>query len=469
MIYFNYIRQEAKLVLQDFFKESNLLKKGVFRQATLNPYLYHLEHFLPDEQKIRTAGKNSKEPNIVFKWIDNQRDVQIYGINIFDVDVKTISSKQIWRFLAGDVENPRNASVYVAAKLFNVLSRTEFLDSNKISLKQNIVEETFSRKDWRYWRNAAKQVSEPRFRVAIYKDGLTELPDQFQLIKNLSVALYEIGNYKEAEKYMLKGIEVAPEDADMYANYGLYLHEYKGDYDRAEDSYKKAYKLNPRHEDNNQHYGYLLHTIREDYENAEIHYRIALEVNPLNEAALLDYGIMRCFNLFDPVGGLELLEKARQLSPNDPTVLGNIALAYTTYEIDLSKAEQYFRTAVAAQPSSFKKQANFAQLLFVLGKTDEAMQCIDIARKYAGKNYDVLLEIDFYLFAHCEVMQNTAKNNLETLLKRGYNNVLKNFSVNIKAAISKKHSDIKSLITLAKKISGLDYENNGDIRLSEIK
>lgn len=468
--YHKYLQEKAKTVLTEYFQNRGELIDDVFSQKAINNFLYYHEHDVDSSEKLVTTG-NNKEPSICFKWVDSNSRVQLRGLRKLDIELKSIGSKPVRRFLSGEIRQPKTISLMVTAELFNAISEKDFNSLNKNEKRKlSVLDfEPTSRKEWQFWVNAAEKTTEMRSRIEIYLDGLTELPNHGHLIKNLAVAYYEVGRFDEAEKYLLKGIRVAPKDADMYSNYGLFLHEIQKDFDLAEINYEKAYKLNPKHVDNSLHYGYLLHTVRNEYIRAEEQYKIVLDLNPDSVGALVDYGLLLCFCLFNPSKGIPFFDRALELNPNDSTVLGNLALAYTTYELDFEKAEEYFRIATSLQPSSYLKQAYFAQLLFIKGKNDEALSCIDIAKKYANDDYETLLEIEFYLFAHYDKLRFSAEKNIKDYLQKGIKSELKNFTANIKAAIKQGHSDIDSLIYYARKISNMKYRNDGTLIIPDKK
>jgi Tfp pilus assembly protein PilF len=326
----------------------------------------------------------------------------------------------------------------------------------------------FLRSQYQYWVKAAEKNSDLSKRIEIYNEALLELPDNEVILLDLGCAYYETGRYEEAERCNRYALSLYPNNADLHSNHALYLHIIAKDYENAEKHFKKALHLQPEHINNNAHYGWFLQSIRKDYRKAEEQYKIALKVNPNNPAALHNYGWQLCFIQFNIEKGIAYLEKVNTLYPNDATVLGNLAFAFTSYELDLAKAKKYFQIATELDPTNPVKHANFAQLLFAIGKKNEALKCIELARKYSNTDKELLLELQFYLYAHCTEMMNKAKRHLQELLNNGFTSEYKNFSVNIKTAIENGHPDIPTLIKFAEAISGFKYQENGQAILPKV-
>lgn len=265
-----------------------------------------------------------------------------------------------------------------------------------------------SRSDYRYWLRAAKNATELFQRIEILKLGLKELPNNPSIHKNLSVALNDAGRYKEEEKYLLKALRANRQDADLHSNYGLHLHRVIKAYDKAEYHFKEALRLCPEHINNNGHYAWFLQSVRENYKEAQVQYEIALRVNPHSLSVLLNYSLLLAFHLFDLKKALVLLNKAKEIAPNDPWILGAIAFFYTTYEVNFEGAEQLYIKAISGDPDNYIKHSNYAQLLFIVGKTDKAKAELELAQKSADISDEMLLVHQFYLYCHCTGYLKTA-------------------------------------------------------------
>lgn len=459
--YYTYLRSLASTVLSKYVESEGKVDAKLFSQGTMNKFLESLEK----EKKIVLANGKRKVARIGFKWIGgDMKDIQVIGLKESDPLIKYRGSKNIWMFLAQkEIVKPQIISLQLVAALFNAKSIDEF---EKLTPKErtrliNEVNPTLVRSDWKFWENAASNETELRLKIKIYKDGLLETDNSLHLINRLANTLWDAGNLDEAKEYMLLGVNAYPQAADMHSNLGLYYHQIAKEYDKAEKHYQKAYELCPKHYNNTMHYAWFLHGAKQDYYRAEILYRVALKVNSTN-VVLHNYGLFLCFTKFDFKNGVKYLKKALANYPNDSYSLATLANAYTTYGQKFDEAEELYRRALAIEPISPYKQTYFAQLLFILGREDEAMACIEVAKRHVNDNQGLMLEIEFYLYAHCKKNRRAAQANIEKLLAKGVIDEDKNFTVTIQAAIKQGHPSREELIRYARAISKLKYDKNGN-------
>ncbi|MBK8658061.1 MAG: tetratricopeptide repeat protein [Bacteroidetes bacterium] len=317
------------------------------------------------------------------------------------------------------------------------------------------------RSDYRYWLRAAKNATELFQSIEILKLGLKELPDNPQIHKNLSVALNDAGRYAEEEKYILKALKANPHDADLHSNYGLHLHRVSKDYDKAEFHFREALRLCPEHINNNGHYAWFLHQIRNRYQEAQVQYEIALKTNSNSPSVLLNYSLLLAYHLFDLNKALLLLNRVKELLPNDPWVLGALAFFYTTYEINFDLAEQWYIKAINGDPNNYIKHTNYAQLLFIIGKTDQAMAELELAKKSKDISEESLLVHQFYLYCHRTKHWRNAKLNIQKMLDQGIASPHLNLTANLKTAIRDGHPEIETLLKYASLISQMPYSKDG--------
>lgn len=347
---------------------------------------------------------------------------------------------------------------------FHANEKTEIALHN-VAMEQyaTLNEMNLDRKDYKYWIRAAANCIELHKRIDLYKEALTEIPDSLPLLKNITVALADAGRYEEEEKYLLYTLNLYPEDADTHSNYGLHLHKLQQHLDKAEHHFKEAYRLCPEHINNNGHYAWYLDNVKKDFRNAKHHYEIAIKMNPDCLAFLNNYGIFLAFYLFETDKSLQILQHAFDILPNDPTILGNIALVNTTYNLDLNKAELYFEKAINGDPNNPIKHVNYIQLLFLLNKKQKALQQTELVKRLSGLDEELLLELHFYLYAHSTEHHNESSSILKQLIEEGYSSSYKNFTPNVKKAISDNHPNKNQLLKFAGSISRLPYNTSGEM------
>lgn len=91
--------------------------------------------------------------------------------------------------------------------------------------------------------------------IGIWKNDLTlwsyaikKSPESFFVIKNLAVSLYDRGRYDEAQKHLLKLINMKVGDSQVYSLNGS-IEFNKGNYEGAVNYYKTANMIYPSSED----------------------------------------------------------------------------------------------------------------------------------------------------------------------------------------------------------------------------
>ncbi|MBP6811800.1 MAG: tetratricopeptide repeat protein, partial [Saprospiraceae bacterium] len=249
-----------------------------------------------------------------------------------------------------------------------------------------------------------------------------------------AVELQNNGEYKRAEQYFQKAIEMNPKNADHLSNYALYLHESKKDYESAEVFYKKTLDTDPNLAMVLGNYANFLGDIRKDYESAEAYYRKAIEIDPnlalhLGNFATFLLDIKKDFEgaeayyrkslELDPndayhlgnyasflqikkdyVGSEAYYRKALKVDPNDADNLGNYASFLSQIKKDYIGSEAYYRKALEAEPDDTINLSNYAQLLFWTNRNLEAEEKISQVFALNPNQQDVLCELWFYRYAH---------------------------------------------------------------------
>ncbi|MBS1687028.1 MAG: tetratricopeptide repeat protein [Bacteroidetes bacterium] len=452
--YHDYIRKQARKILKGYQNDNH--PKGSLQLALKN-FVYYKEHEETDPRERIVTKDEGAEPAIGYRSSNSSlSDAKVYGLNKGMLDIQYASSKSIVQFLE-NTRTSRRKTVAISAKLFKCVSEQEFMQYNDPESGDH-----YFRDDPRYWIQAANNLTEIRLRVNLYLEALNELPRNSSIIKNLGITLYEAGRYDEAEKYLKMAIRIAPDDADNHSNYGLFLHEIRKDLIGAETYLRRAYELEPMHRNNNMHYAWLLHAMK-NYKEAEKQYKLALKINPENFTVLGNYGWLLSFEKFSPHKGLPLLERALELQPNDPVFLGTIAFVNATYNLDFDKAERFFEKSIQLAPTSYIKHGNYSQLLFARGKIDRAIKHLLLAKKYGRADEELLLELSFYLYAHCDEQRVPSEQHIADSLNKGVRSPLKNFSITLVSAIESGHPDKAKLLSYAERISELSYTGQGQL------
>ncbi|KAM8980305.1 LOW QUALITY PROTEIN: protein O-mannosyl-transferase TMTC1 [Sarcophilus harrisii] len=200
-----------------------------------------------------------------------------------------------------------------------------------------------------------------------YKKALQLNPQHNRALFNLGNLLKSQGKKDEAIIFLRDSIKFGPEFADAYSSLASLLAEQEL-FQKAEEVYQAGIKNCPESSDLHNNYGVFLVDTGTP-ESAIYHYQQAIQLSPHHHVAMVNLG-----RLYRSLGenkeaeewykrALDITQTAEILSP-----LG--ALYYNTGRYE--EALQIYREAAALQPSAKEIQLALAQVLAMMGQTEEA-------------------------------------------------------------------------------------------------
>ncbi|KAG8512281.1 Protein O-mannosyl-transferase TMTC1 [Galemys pyrenaicus] len=169
--------------------------------------------------------------------------------------------------------------------------------------------------------------------VALLRDAIKYGPEFADAYSSLASLLAEQERFQEAEEVYLAGIKNCPDSSDLHNNYGVFLVD-TGSPEKAVAHYQQAIQHSPSHHVAMANLGRLYRSLGDNSAAEEWHKR-----------------------------ALQVARRAEILSP-----LG--ALYYNTGRYE--EALHIYREAVALQPSQRELRLALAQVLAVMGQTQEA-------------------------------------------------------------------------------------------------
>ncbi|MBK6995790.1 MAG: tetratricopeptide repeat protein [Lewinellaceae bacterium] len=206
-----------------------------------------------------------------------------------------------------------------------------------------------------------------------YQKAIEMNPNHIHHLGNYALFLHETKkDYAGAEEYYRKSLELDPSDATNLANYANFLKEIKKDYKIAEEYYRKALKKAPDHANILGNYALFLKEIKKDYITAEKYYREALAMAPNHANILGNYALFLEEIKKDYITAEEYYRKALEIAPNHAIILGNYASLLYGIKKDYAGAEECYRKALEIAPNEANNLSNYAQLLFWTGRSKEA-------------------------------------------------------------------------------------------------
>jgi Tfp pilus assembly protein PilF len=242
-----------------------------------------------------------------------------------------------------------------------------------------------------------------------------------------------------------------PNDADTYSNYGGYLADKEHDDVGAEKIYLKALEINPKHTMALNNFAQLRRR-QSNFDAAYSYFEMALRASPQNEIVTVNFAgllLQRRERLDRARTLLEMaLEKHPQNLPltmlmadldghehhfakaaqryreaialggDQKALMAAIACALHASGADPLLCIGEYRTAIALQPENAALHINLAQLLFLVGQSQEALEKLQRGLGLSPAA-DSELEAQFYLFAYAKEPEAVIESRVDTLRVAG--------------------------------------------------
>lgn len=164
------------------------------------------------------------------------------------------------------------------------------------------------------------------------QDGFQKYPEDNGVLVELINIYINSGKTNDAMKYLSLAIEQDPENSTYYFAQGS-LFDQVGEQEKSIQSYEKAIKINPEYYDAHYNLGALF------YNNGVKQVEIAVKV-PASENARYEEEVKKADEWFEKA--LPLMEKCRELKPDDPYALESLRNLYYRLKM-LDKYEEIMK------------------------------------------------------------------------------------------------------------------------------
>lgn len=215
----------------------------------------------------------------------------------------------------------------------------------------------------------------PEF-VPVPSDTIAMIDEQFldaYSFLRAGMANERSGNYVDAVKSYLKGLEAEPENVELLNSMGFALFQ-QGNSEEALAPLEKALEIDPKHYKAHNNMALVSIDLGE-LELAEIHYRESLAIEP--QATIYnDLGyVLERQGMVDEA--IEAYRGALKVDPESATSRFNLA-THLAREGDYAEAEKHLRIALKTRQDA-KVYTGLGAVLWQQGRADEAIENLQIA------------------------------------------------------------------------------------------
>lgn len=265
-------------------------------------------------------------------------------------------------------------------------------------------------------------------KIRNYEEFLENNPDDIDTLKEL-INLYETTeNYLKAKLYYEKVLALASDDSMLYFNYARILEDFFHEYEKAKNLYLQAIKLDPKNieayinlswlylerlDDVNTSYIIVQEALKnvenseiyaqmafiefskyKEYRKAEKNLRKAIEIDKENDLAYTYLG-----QLFIIEGKLneakEVFKEALSLKIINEVLIHEYTKLLILEENNFLEAIEVYKKALNIFPDKVIYYAYIANLYFVLGNYDEALNYLHLAEDFEIKDQETLLMVGY--------------------------------------------------------------------------
>ncbi len=219
--------------------------------------------------------------------------------------------------------------------------------------------------------------------IATYEVSARIKPDEAQSYIMLSTCNHNAGNTDKSENYILKAVELSPNDANVNLTAGQIFMQ-KQEFETALPYVKKAVELEPSNTKSIRNLAQIYYDTGQLEESIQT-YEIAIDKETDREVKADLY-----FNLgilYNRVGNLEEAEynfiNALDENPDDIEAVMGMAQVFETAE-KWRKAEKFYRELIAIDPDNPDHYRGMSRVLLQQGEPDESLRYLEKAKRLGG-------------------------------------------------------------------------------------
>lgn len=215
-------------------------------------------------------------------------------------------------------------------------------------------------------------------------------PDKSRYLYHKSLALLNHSKLEEAEKIILKAIEINPQNYEYQLLLGgIYLQTKK--IPEAKICFMKALELNPFSATTHNNLGFI-EELENNIDKAKELYRKATEINPVYTLAWINLGRMCLYYLNSPEEAKDYFLKAVEVDPNLWQTWFHLGNSYLTVG-ELAKAEESLRKSLILAPHNPHILNNIGLVYFQMGRLQESKEYFEKALSIDNNLIDAIFNL----------------------------------------------------------------------------
>ena len=219
--------------------------------------------------------------------------------------------------------------------------------------------------------------------ITTFEISATIKTDEAQTYTMLSTCNHLAGNTDKSEKYILKAVELSPNDANVNLTAGQIFMQ-KQEFETALPYVKKAVELEPSNTKSIRNLAQIYYDIGQLEESIQT-YEVAINKETDREVKADLY-----FNLgilYNRVGNLEEAEynftNSLDENPDDIEAIMGMAQVFENAE-KWRKAEKFYRELIAVDPDNPEHYRSMSRVLLQQGEPDESLRYLEKAKRLGG-------------------------------------------------------------------------------------
>lgn len=266
------------------------------------------------------------------------------------------------------------------------------------------------------------------------------------------------GDYDRVQQILSNETEKDPANVDALLKFANFLHHKRRDADAAEKLFRQAVANHPDNAQVVSYYAEFIAAARQDSSRAQLMLRKLVSEKHEDPDAHLALALFLIKSPEHVDEALEILRSMAILHPDNIGILDTYATHLRNAGGNRAEAERIYNEIVSKAPNCAAALGNYAQLLFLDGRTNEGRAMLDRAFDALGSSRDqpigLIVELHFYRYAHLEDCRNDALKNLKYWILLGVVSLGWNLDQDVALATQNGHPQPRLLRSIADAITG---------------